>query len=266
MIPVDGDLLREVMPAVRGAKGAGQKRIVEAISGSLASTLADYDIDTPLRIAHFVAQIAHESDGFCTCEEYASGRAYEGRSDLGNTEPGDGVRYKGRGLLQLTGRHNYRQVGGRIGIDLEGEPELAADPQTSLVVACEYWVNWGSTGINPRADRDDLIGVTRAVNGGLNGLDDRRRYLGRAKTAIARITGIIVAGHEAAAGRPVLRRGLRSDVVGELQALLRDQGYPLAIDGDFGPATETVVRHFQAKRGLDADGIVGPVTWNALTS
>lgn len=266
MIPVDGDLLREVMPNVRGAKGAGQERIVEAVSGSLASTLARYEIDTALRIAHFVAQIAHESDGFCTCEEYASGRAYEGRSDLGNTEPGDGVRYKGRGLLQLTGRHNYRRVGGRIGVDLEAEPERAADPQTSLLIACEYWANWGSAGINPRADRDDLMGVTRAVNGGLNGLDDRRRYLGKAKTAIARITGIVVAGREPAADRPVLRRGLRGDVVGELQSLLRDQGYPIAIDGDFGPATETVVRHFQAQRGLEADGIVGPVTWNTLTS
>ncbi|MCA1748522.1 MAG: peptidoglycan-binding protein [Parasphingopyxis sp.] len=266
MLPIDGDLLREVMPRTSGNKATSQKRIVEAVSGSLQSTLSEYQIDTPLRIAHFIAQIAHESDGFCTTQEYASGAAYEGRSDLGNNQPGDGKRFKGRGLLQLTGRANYRRVGGIIGIDLEKDPERAADPATSLVIACEYWKNWRNRGINPLCDRDDLIAVTKAVNGGLRGLDDRRHYLGRAKTAIARIGGIVVGAGQSPSARPVLRRGSRGAPVAELQALLRKNGYPIATDGDFGPATETVVKHFQTRKKLTADGIVGQKTWDALGS
>tara|TARA_R110001606_G_scaffold101096_1_gene222065 strand:+ start:2366 stop:3220 length:855 start_codon:yes stop_codon:yes gene_type:complete len=261
MIAVDLDVLRSIMPRFSGANHSKQARIVEAISGKMQETLEKYEIDTPLRVAHFLAQIAHESAGFRTTEEFASGTAYEGRTDLGNTQPGDGRRYKGRGLLQLTGRANYRALGPKIGLDLEANPELAAEPVTSLVIACEYWK---SRNINRHCDRDDLIRVTKAVNGGLNGLDDRRRYLGKAKTALARVEAL---GHEASAkpnARPVLRRGLKGSQVAALQELLRKKGYMVAIDGDFGPATETIVRQFQKNKKLDADGIVGSKTWQAL--
>jgi putative chitinase len=86
-----------------------------------------------------LAQTCHESAGFRTTEEFASGQAYEGRKDLGNTHTGDGVRYKGRGLLQLTGRANYREMGQRLGLPLEDQPELAAEPVLSLKIACEFW-------------------------------------------------------------------------------------------------------------------------------
>src|SRR5690606_28454782 len=102
-------------------------------------TLNAYQINTKLRIAHFMGQVAHECAGFRTTEEFASGAAYEGRADLGNNQTGDGVRYKGRGLIQLTGRANYRRIGGLLGLPLEAEPQLAAEPATSLKIACEYW-------------------------------------------------------------------------------------------------------------------------------
>lgn len=164
--------------------------------------LAKHGITSPLRVCHFMAQIAHESDGLRTTVEYASGRAYEDRKDLGNTVPGDGVRFKGRGLLQLTGRANYQAMGAKLGLPLEDKPEMAADPITSLAIACGYWT---SRKINAKADRDDLEAVTRAVNGGLNGLADRRSYLVRARAIWTASTSV--------ANRPTLRRGEEGSTV-----------------------------------------------------
>ena len=125
-----------------------------------------------LRIAHFLGQTCVESAGFRTTEEFADGTAYEGRKDLGNTEPGDGPRFKGRGLIQLTGRSNYRAMGKTLKLDLENNPAQAAEPALSLVIACEYWK---SRKINDAADQDDVMRVTRLINGGLNGLDGSAR-------------------------------------------------------------------------------------------
>lgn len=137
--------------------------------------------DAPLRLAHFLAQAGHETDGFRTMEEYASGKAYEGRADLGNLTPGDGVRYKGRGAFQVTGRANYRSYGRTMGLDLESHPELAAVPSIGLWVACLYWTN---RRLNDFADRDDVEAVTRRVNGGTNGLADRMSRLTLAKRLV----------------------------------------------------------------------------------
>lgn len=126
---------------------------------------------TQKRIAHFIAQMAWESDGFHTLTEYASGKAYEGRKDLGNTVPGDGPRYKGRGLIQLTGRYNYRKYGKALGIDLERNPDLAV--QYALQIALKYW---NDKGLNFLADKDDIRGITKAINGGYNGLEGREHY------------------------------------------------------------------------------------------
>ncbi len=147
----------------------------------LTETMRQYAIDTPHRATHFLAQIGHESGGFRYAEELASGEAYEGRADLGNTEPGDGRRFKGRGLIQLTGRANYRAYGRAIGRDLTvggNWEQVAADPALCVGVAGWYWAN---RKINALADRDDLEAVTRAINGGLNGLDDRQAKLERAR-------------------------------------------------------------------------------------
>ncbi len=186
MLPVDGRFILKVAPRFSGARARQQERIVSAISGSLARLLEEAAIDTPLRVAHFMAQATHESAGFRTTEEFADGSAYEGRKDLGNVLQGDGPRFKGRGLLQLTGRNNYRAVGRALGLPLEDEPEIAADPVTSLRIACYFW---RCHRINVPADKDDLAAVTRIVNGGLNGLAERRLYLERAKAALARLHG-----------------------------------------------------------------------------
>ncbi len=260
MIPIDGDFILMVAPRFSGNKGASQARIVGALSAVFAPTLNDYQINTKLRIAHFMGQVTHECAGFCTTEEFASGAAYEGRRDLGNIHAGDGKRYKGRGLIQLTGRANYREIGAKLALPLEDNPELAADPATSLRIACEYWKQHN---INAIADRDDLIKVTRSVNGGLNGLEERSSYVRKAKMALAAIEGIRVASSEGG-GTIVLRRGSFGDAVGELQGLLSAKGYHVTVDNDFGPATELAVTLFQRDRGLAADGIVGRTTWAAL--
>jgi putative chitinase len=263
MIVVDKETLEAVMPRIGGSKGARQARIVDEIAGPLQAALDKYAINTPLRAAHFLAQVAHESDGFCTTEEYASGAAYEGRRDLGNTQAGDGVRYKGRGLIQLTGRANYKLYGDRIGEDLIDNPTKAAEPATSLILACEYWTHTRG-GLNRFADADDIVSITKAINGGINGLDDRRRYLGKAKQALARTVAHGIAFSQPAGSQPVLRRGNRGDSVEALQRALVAAGLPIAIDADFGPGTEMVVKTFQAAKGMVADGIVGPATWTAL--
>lgn len=160
-----------------GARGEDQRHILAAIEPVFAAVAAEYAIDTPLRLAHFAAQIAHESDGFATTEEYASGAAYEGRPDLGNTQAGDGPRFKGRGLLQLTGRANYARMSRMLGIDLIANPRAAMDPVLSLRIACIYWRD---RRCNDAADADDIEAVTRKVNGGLNGLADRTAYFRKA--------------------------------------------------------------------------------------
>ena len=138
---------------------------------SLLAAMSRAGIVDPTERAMFLAQMAHESGNFRYDEEIASGQAYEGRSDLGNTQPGDGVRYKGRGYIQLTGRANYRDYGNRLGVDLENNPDLAKDPNIAADIAIAYW--------QQRVDRNaaragDVRTVTRNINGGLNGLADRQ--------------------------------------------------------------------------------------------
>jgi len=260
MIPVNGDFILNVAPRFSGAKAEAQARIVGAISAVFAPTLDSYQINTKLRIAHFMGQVTHECAGFRTTEEFASGAAYEGREDLGNVHPGDGKRYKGRGLIQLTGRANYREIGEILDLQLEDNPELAAEPVTSLKIACEYWKR---RKINTAADRDHLIKATKLVNGGLNGLEDRRKYLQKAKNALASIEEIRVSLKEGG-NTVVLRRGSFGEAVGELQELLTTKGYDISIDSDFGPATELAVMMFQKNNGLVVDGIVGRYTWALL--
>lgn len=263
MIPIDDTVLYEIAPRFTGAHASSQTRIVGDVGPVLQPTLAAYEIETRLRIAHFLAQTGHESAGFRTTEEFASGEAYEGRRDLGYIKRGDGRRYKGRGLLQLTGRDNYRDYGEALGVDLERHPTMAAEPELSLKIACEYWKR---RQINADSDRDDLEAVTRKVNGGTNGIRDRARYLAKAKTTLARIEAVALSGATADNNRPVLRRGSRGGDVAELQRLLRGLDFPLAVDRDFGPATETAILQFQNARSLPADGLVGPLTWDALAA
>ena len=134
-------------------------------------------INSPLRKAHFLAQVGHESLSFKYTEEIASGAKYEGRvDDLGNTEVGDGKRFKGRGLIQLTGRSNYAAYADYANLKLmeKGNERLIATmPAYALDVALWFW---GENDLNPYADLDDIRKVTKIVNGGYNGLSDRQDY------------------------------------------------------------------------------------------
>ena len=167
--------LQQIVPQL-GASRA------EAVAPHLNAAMAEAGIDTPQRQAMFIAQLAHESGGFHYMEEIASGAAYEGRADLGNTQAGDGVRFKGRGYIQVTGRHNYTEAGRALGLDLVNNPDLASRPENAARIAAWYWE---SRGINAAADAGDFTRVTRLINGGTNGLADRQAYYGRARAALS---------------------------------------------------------------------------------
>lgn len=158
------------------------ERRIDLYYEPLVKGMVRYGITTPLQMAHFLAQLAHESGSFLYAEELADGRAYEGRVDLGNTEPGDGPRFKGRGLIQLTGRANYHAYSQFTGIDYVADFErVANDPEACVDVACWFWQ---SRRIGPLAEADDAKAVTKRINGGYNGLDDRLENLGRAKALL----------------------------------------------------------------------------------
>lgn len=137
-----------------------------------------------LRVAHFLAQIAHESGGFTTMQERGGPsywKRYEGRKDLGNVNPGDGVKFHGRGPIQITGRANYLEFGRMLGLDLVNNPDRVLEPTVGVEVAVAYWKK---RKLDAWADRDDVKEITRRINGGYNGLDERKAYLRRAKQII----------------------------------------------------------------------------------
>ena len=147
----------------------------------LNAAMAEGHINTPQRQAAFLAQLAHESGQLRYFEEIASGAAYEGRRDLGNTQPGDGVRYKGRGPIQLTGRSNYTAASAALGVDLVNNPQLAATPQIGFRIA--QWF-WNSRNLNSYADAGNFDAITLRVNGGYNGKASRDAYYARARQVL----------------------------------------------------------------------------------
>jgi predicted chitinase len=169
--------LRKIMPLLSEAKA-------KAYVGLLNDAMREREIATAKRAEAFLAQLAHESGGLRYFEELASGAAYEGRKDLGNTQKGDGVRYKGRGPIQLTGRSNYRSAGAALGVPLEEHPEMAASPEVGFRVAAWFWA---TRGLNALADKGDEVAfkeITRRINGGYNGLADREAYWRRARAVL----------------------------------------------------------------------------------
>jgi len=132
----------------------------------IVQAMADKGITDPNAVIGVLATIKTEVPNFAPIEEYASGAAYEGRGDLGNTQSGDGVRFKGRGFIQLTGRANYEEYGRKLGVDLMGNPDLALDPKISAKILVEYFAE---RGVDDKAASGNWEGVRRAVNGGMNG-------------------------------------------------------------------------------------------------
>ena len=171
------DQLRKIIPYAGPRAGV--------FLGPLNDAMSEFGIDSPARQAAFLAQIAHESGSLRYVCEIASGVAYEGRADLGNTEPGDGVRFRGRGLIQITGRVNYRACSvAMYGSEdyLLLHPELLED----VVPACRSaaWF-WQSRGLNALADSGAFRAITRVINGGFNGYADRLANFQRAQEVLS---------------------------------------------------------------------------------
>lgn len=166
------DQLKLIMPHLNGSRA-------QMMFPHLLQALVDGNINTRLRQAAFLAQIAHESAELRYMEEIASGAQYEGRKDLGNTQPGDGKRYKGRSPLQLTGRNNYSACGKDLGVNLVNHPELAATPEVGFRVTVWFWTKHN---LNALADTGDFDKVTKIINGGTNGAAQRQAFY---KTALS---------------------------------------------------------------------------------
>lgn len=157
------------------------KSRLQAFVRPLNEGLEQFGVNNRLRICHFLAQILHESTEFLHQEETASGADYEGRVDLGNIKAGDGQRFKGRGLIQITGRYNYSQLSKELGIDYLANPVWLANLPDCVWSAFWFWNHWDLSAL---ADRDNFDEITRRVNGGYNGYDQRLAYLQRAKEVL----------------------------------------------------------------------------------
>ena len=142
----------------------------------------NYNICGKLREAAFLATVIHESGSFRYTREIASGAAYEGRKDLGNIYKGDGVKFRGRGLIQLTGRSNYERASKALGIDFVSNPQLLEQPRYATQVSC-WW--WQDRGLNEIADTGDFRRITRVVNGGYNGWAERSKLYALAKNILS---------------------------------------------------------------------------------
>jgi putative chitinase len=191
-VPADGSLGPTTYAALFSHVAGRSGATFEAFGRAAAAHFPAYGIATDLRLIHWCGQVAHESAGFFYLKELGDpsyffnmydkdGKRPKVAAQLGNIQAGDGARYCGRGLIQLTGRANYRSAGARLGLPLETNPDLASDPANAVLIACDYWK---SRAINALADRNDIQAVTRAINGGLNGLSDRQKYTERARAII----------------------------------------------------------------------------------
>lgn len=261
------DELKQIMPNCPAAKRADYLPFIQ-------QAMAEFEITSYLRETAFLAQLAHESAELRYMEEIASGAAYEGRKDLGNTQPGDGKRYKGRGPIQLTGRGNYAKYGGLLSLDLVNNPTVAATKEVGFRIAGEFWQ---LNGLNELADQQQFKAITKRINGGYNGLDDRIKYYERAKKVMSKDDSVTIpfpapapanqprsGGQAPAYPGSALRQGSKGANVRAMQQRLSDLGYSLGVDGNFGPGTTKAVVAFQQKDNLGTDGVVGPNTWAAL--
>jgi putative chitinase len=265
---------------------------------AMKEILPKYGITTQRRVAHFLSQTGHESGNYKVMEENLNysekalnavfGRYFgpapkrnaaeyarkpekianyvymdEYRSkggQMGNVQEGDGWRFRGRGLKQLTGRNNYTAFGKSVGMTAEEAAEYVVTEKGALESACWFWE---SRNLNSIADSDDVKLMTKKINGGTIGLEDRqKRY-----AAAMKVLGMDVNVAEAVEDDDdidigeigVLRKGSRGEGVKMMQEALG-----ISADGAFGPGTERALKAWQAKHGLVADGIAGPKTLEKL--
>jgi putative chitinase len=261
---------------------------VDAWYTALCDILPKYGITTPRRVAHFISQCAHESNNFRSLEEnlnyskeslekvfaryFGAGKrdaaAYARNPEkianyvymdefrtakMGNTQPGDGWRFRGRGLKQLTGRDNYTRFGKSVGMTAEQAADYVATEKGAIESACWFW---DTNKLNTIADTDDVVLMTKRINGGNIGLEDRQQ---RYKRALPLLEGKTPAPAAKQVVYETVRVGSKNDTVKAVQAALG-----LTADGIFGPGTERAVKAWQTKNGLGADGIVGPASLKKL--
>jgi putative chitinase len=267
---------------------------VDAWYAALIEILPKYGINTPRRVAHFISQCAHESNNFRSLEEnlnysadaltrvfpryFGAGKRDAAQyarnpekianyvymdqfrtAKMGNVNEGDGWRFRGRGLKQLTGRDNYTRFGKSVGMTAEQAAEYVATEKGAIESACWFW---DTNKLNTIADTDDVVLMTRRINGGNIGLEDRQQRYNRALPLLEGRTPTPAAAPAPTAApaggidmTAVLRVGSRGETVRAVQAKLG-----LTADGAFGPGTERAVKAWQAANGLTADGVVGPKT------
>lgn len=254
-----------------------------------------YDINTPLRIAGFMSQCAHESADFTLLEENLNysdkaltsvfGRYFgPGKRDakeyarnpekianyvyqdefrskqgaMGNVNNGDGWRFRGRGIKQLTGRNNYTAFGKTVGMSAEEAAEYVATPKGAFESACWFWA---TNKLEKWADADDNVGLTKKINGGTIGLEDRNRRYEAAKAilggkSIPKVApAATTASTKTSSTVRTLKKGSKGDDVARMQKVLG-----ITADGDFGFGTLTALKKWQKNNGLAADGIAGPAT------
>jgi putative chitinase len=267
----------------------GNNAYAEQWHEAITKVCPEYEIDTPSRLASFLAQCAHESGSFkflkenlnyraaslrkvfpkyftddTIAEHYASqpdkqaaiaNRIYANRMGNGNEASGDGYRYCGRGLIQLTGKNNYTLFAASIGIEVEEASEYLGTFEGAVQSACWFW---DQNNLNNEADAGDIKKMTRKINGGYIGLEDRIKHYEHALH--------IFGGHveHAAQEEPsgvyeTVKKGSKGSTVKVLQEKLG-----LSADGAFGPGTERALMEWQSANGLVADGIAGPSTLQKL--
>jgi putative chitinase len=263
---------------------------------ALCDLLPKYGITTERRVAHFLSQCAHESRGFTALEEnlnysakalrsvfgryfgdapkadadeYArnpemiANRVYNDKYrkyKMGNTEEGDGYRFRGRGLKQLTGRENYTNFGKSVDMTAEEAAEYVATPAGAIESACWFW---NHRNLNDIADTDDVKRMTKIINGGSIGLEDRQKRYTHALKVLGMNAEALQADdddiEDILDDIGVLRKGSRGEGVKLMQEALG-----IGADGVFGPGTERALKEWQASNGLSADGIAGPATFDKL--
>ena len=247
---------------------------------AMSLLFSKYDINSPTRIAGFVAQCGHESQNFKTLEEnlnysadglnkifpkyfIKAGRdaqayhrqpekianiVYADRMGNGNTSSGEGYKFRGRGVIQLTGKDNYSRFAKHVGKSLDETIEYLKSKQGALESACWFWK---TNGLNEIADSGDIVVMTKKINGGTIGLEDRKKHY---EHALAVLGGKAVHA-PASASYATIKRGDNSPTVAKMQRALG-----INADGDFGPGTETALKRWQAVNGLIADGVAGAKT------
>jgi len=255
---------------------------IEHWTNALNKILPEYEIDNPVRVAAFIAQCAHESGNFKfltenlnyrweslrkifpryfatdeLAQQYArqperiANKLYANRMGNGDETSGDGWRYRGRGLIQLTGRDNYFWFSQSIETPIEEIPAYLETFEGAIQSACWFWE---TNKLNQWADSGDIETLSRRINGGTIGLEDRKKHYAHALEVLGgKITPPTLNL------QTTLQRGSRGP---EVQALQRALG--LSSDGDFGPGTERALKEWQQRNGITADGIAGPTTLQRL--